>query len=404
MKNILYQDEPVTERQRRNLFIMDSIRKLQPISKADIAQAVQMNLATVSNYVNSYIKKDLVRERGHDISEGGRRPALIHLNSETGYVIGLGLNMYSIVAVLVNITVEVVHEVKKDRKSLENNEETITEMTEAVDELLKTSNIEKKNILGIGLGLPGVVDEKDRTIRWPTLLGQKDLKVLTSIPKIFEDKFSLPTIAENDATSAVFCEKWLGAYADVRQMLYMYSEVGCGIIINGEIYHGATGCAGEFGIAKFEESNPEIGEALGLGRGDMEIGILDQLKSIPPMQRTGAIQDLFLTKKDPITIHDIFKAANKGDLQAIQIVKNASETFGKKIAFLANLLNPEVIVIGGGLEGGKSLLIETVKSIVDEWAMNEVSHGLHIVYSKYQDKAVALGAACNVVRRFFMHV
>lgn len=72
------------------------------------------------------------------------------------------------------------------------------------------------------------------------------------------------------------------------------------------------------------------------------------------------------TKKDPITIHDIFKAVNKGDHQAIQIVKNASETFGKKIVFLANLLNPEVIVIGGGLEGGKSLLIETVKSTVDE--------------------------------------
>lgn len=119
-----------------------------------------MNLATVSNYVNSYIKKDLVRERGHDISEGGRRPALIHLNSESGYVIGLGLNMYSIVAVLVNITVELVHEVKKDRKSLDNNEETITEMTDAVDELLKTTKIEKEHIIGIGLGLPGVVDKK----------------------------------------------------------------------------------------------------------------------------------------------------------------------------------------------------------------------------------------------------
>ena len=190
---------------------------------------------TVSNYVNHYIKKGLVIEGELDESTGGRKPILVELNSKAGYIVGVGLNMLSIVGVLVDLEINVITELKQERPP-ENSEAVIERMVEMAAEIIEKAEIDKTKIVGVGVGVPGIIDERGRTIRWPQSLGEKDLSVCLSIKDTFEKRLNIPTFVENDANAAVLGEKWLGLDRDVRHMLYMLSGVGCGILVNSPTF------------------------------------------------------------------------------------------------------------------------------------------------------------------------
>lgn len=404
MKNIVYKDKILTDRERKNLAILETIRKEGPITKTEISKNVGLNIVTITNYVNHYIEKKMVFEKGYDVSEGGRRPMLIELNPNSGYIIGLGLNMEDIVGVMTNLSVEIIKEVRRDKPSLENSEECLYVMMDIIDELIKDTDVSRDKILGIGIGLPGIIDERERTIRWPGKLGTEDIMVTVSVEDMFRKKFDIPTTVENDATSAVFGEKWLGFQSDVKNMLYMFSGVGCGIIINGQIFHGSSGCAGELGIANLsEESMDELQEeAYGLGRWNMDIGILDQAKRVAKDNVSWSLSEKAKKDINSLTLNDIFQSAKNGDELSQSLVENGGINLGRKIAFLANLLNPEIVVIGGGLEAAGSLLMDAIKTTVKKWTIDEVNRVLRIVPAQFAEKAVALGVSCVVSQNIFM--
>src|SRR3989338_984494 len=204
MKKIVYKDRSVWDRKKKNLAILETIRREGPITKTEVSKLIGLNIVTVTNYVNHYIEQKLVDQKGFDVSEGGRRPMLGELNPDSGFIIGLGLNMDSIVGVMANLTVDIVCDVKKDRPSFQNNEQCLQIMLDMVEELIQKSGIGKEKIHGIGIGLPGVIDERERTIRWPGKLGTQDVMVTVSVEDMFRKRFGIHCFVENDATSAVF--------------------------------------------------------------------------------------------------------------------------------------------------------------------------------------------------------
>ncbi len=274
IKQILLKDRILTDKERKNLAILEVIRKNGPISRTDISKITELNIVTVSNYVNHYIKKGLVIEGELDESTGGRKPVLVELNAKAGYIVGVGLNMLSIVGVLVDLEINVIAELKRERPP-ENSEAVIERMVDMAAEIIEKAEIDKTKIVGVGVGVPGIIDERGRTIRWPQSLGEKDLSVCLSIKDTFEKRLNIPTFVENDANAAVLGEKWLGLDRDVRHMLYMFSGVGCGILVNGEIYRGATGAAGELGINSIKTTKEYAQQiATQLGRWEMDIGMV----------------------------------------------------------------------------------------------------------------------------------
>ncbi|MBN1493133.1 MAG: winged helix-turn-helix transcriptional regulator, partial [Candidatus Omnitrophica bacterium] len=126
LKNLL-RDRILTDKERKNLSILEVIRKHGPISRTDISKVTEFNIVTVSNYINNYIKKGLVIEGDLDESTGGRKPVLVELNSKAAYVIGLGLNMFSMVGIMVDLGTNVVYEIKRE-KFPENSEQMINEL------------------------------------------------------------------------------------------------------------------------------------------------------------------------------------------------------------------------------------------------------------------------------------
>ncbi len=401
IKQILLKDRILTDKERKNLSILEVIRKNGPISRTDISKITELNIVTVSNYVNHYIKKGLVIEGELDESTGGRKPVLVELNSKAGYIVGVGLNMMSIVSVLVDLEINVVAELKRERPA-ENSENVIETMVEMAAEIIQKAEIDKEKIVGVGVGVPGIIDERGRTIRWPQSLGQKDLSVCLSIKDTFEKRLNIPTFVENDANAAVLGEKWLGLDRDVRHMIYMFSGVGCGVLINGEIYRGSTGAAGELGI-RSPKANPEYTQSIAtqLGRWEMDIGMVPfVIKAIEKGEKS-ILSDYVSGNLSRLTFKEIVRGVKEKDALALKAVDHAGHDLGKKIAFLVNFLNPEIVVIGGGIEDCGAPLLDAVKASIKEWSVEEASAQVKIIPSAFGENAVALGAVGIVVREVF---
>jgi len=401
IKQILLKDRILTDKERKNLAILEVIRKNGPISRTDISKITELNIVTVSNYVNHYIKKGLVVEGELDESTGGRKPVLVELNPRAGYIVGVGLNMLSVVGVLVDLEINVIAEIKRERTP-ENNESVIQNMVDMAQEIIEKAEIDKSRIVGVGVGVPGIIDERGRTIRWPQGLGDKDINVCLSIKDTFEKRLEIPTFVENDANAAVLGEKWLGLDRDVRHMLYMFSGVGAGVLINGEIYRGATGAAGELGISS-GRSTKDYANAIApqLGRWEMDIGMVSQAKACLEKGEKSLLRDYVNGNLNQLTFKEIVRGVKEKDAMALRIVDEAGGELGKKIAFLVNLLNPEIVVIGGGIEDCGAPLLDAVKNTVKEWSVEEASSHVKIIPSAFGENAVALGVVGIVAREVF---
>jgi len=397
----MLKDRTLTDKERKNLAILEVVRKNGPISRTDISKLTELNIVTVSNYVSHYIKKGLVIEGELDESTGGRKPVLVELNPKAGYIVGVGLNMMSMVAVLVDLEINVISEIKRERAP-ENSEKVILQMVDLAAEIIEKAEIDKTKIVGVGVGIPGIIDERGRTIRWPQSLGDKDISVCSSIKDTFEKKLNIPTIVENDANAAVLGEKWLGLDRDVRNMVYMFSGVGCGILINEEIYRGANGAAGELGIMSPRATKDYAFKIESqLGRWEMEIGTVRHARERIEKGEVSALKDFVKGDLNKLTFKEIVRGVKEKDALTLKVVEQAGQDLGKKIAFIVNLLNPEVVVIGGGVEDCGAPLLDSIKNTVKEWSVEEAATQVKIIPSAFGENAVALGVVGIVAREVF---
>jgi len=326
---------------------------------------------------------------------------LVELNPKAGYIVGVGLNMLNMVGVLVDLEINVITEVKQERIP-ENSEMVINKMVDMAAEIIEKSGIEKDKLVGVGVGIPGIIDERGRTIRWPQSLGEKDISVCLSIKDSFEKRLNIPTFVENDANAAVLGEKWLGLDRDVRHMMYMFSGVGVGIIINGEIYRGVSGAAGELGISSFKADKKEILDmTYGLGRWEMDLGMTREAQEKVAAGRGSMMKDLAGGNPKNIGFRHLVQAVKEKDPLAIEIVEQGGYALGKKIAFMVNFLNPEIVVIGGGIEDCGATLLDGIKNAVKEWSVEEAATHVKIIPSAFGENAVALGVVGLVAREVF---
>ncbi len=254
MKGFFEKEERLTEKERRNLGILDSIRKGDAISRADISKATDLNIVTVSNYVSKYVKNKIVFETGLDISSGGRRPELLKLNTESCYSIGIDLgsphitNDACVSAILLDITGSVIAK-KKIKKEKESFDDLIQKVLTVTQELVSSSGIAPSNIKGIGVGIWGVLDRYRGMVRYA--VEEETIVSYATLLDQLETTFNIPIVIEHDATLAAFGEKWSGekAISEAENLIFMCSDSSCGMVIKGELYYGASKSAGELNLS-----------------------------------------------------------------------------------------------------------------------------------------------------------
>jgi predicted NBD/HSP70 family sugar kinase len=383
----------LSERERKSLAILDLIRKKGPISRTDIARSINTNIVTVSNYIDNYIQKGLVSESGLDISSGGRKPRLVKLNSRAGFAIGVSLNAHDGIerettVIICDLSGKEIAKVKSVTPKT-SKEKFAAKLSVIINKAIDEAKIEKERLLGIGLGIGGE---------------RRGENIHLVIKEELERIFNLPVFTGAEVTFAAFGEKMLGAGENFENMLYMYSDIGCGIIIKGNIYCGAGGSAGELGLRRAKEE-----EFFCSSRGPCylrvereDFGISSQAKRVISEGVTSKIQKLALGNLENITLDLVIEAAREGDELAEELIENTAVGLGIRIAYLVNLFNPEVVVIGGGIEAAGSLILEAVRKTVKKWAFENLAEETKIELARLGKDTIARGAASIVMREAFI--
>ncbi len=393
------------ERARRNVAILEALRKGGPLTKAEISNLVGLNVVTVTNYVNHFLENDFIVEKELDISQGGRRPVLLDLNPDASYVVGIGVNLHNLVGVVTNIDGQILSQVKKtpEKMDIRNIVPTIKEI---IKEVIGDFKGDRGKIKGIGIGIGGIVDRQSGAIKWPEKISDDKyeyISIYVPLKDYIEREFNLPVLVENDATVSAFGEYWFYMDSFIDNLVYMFSGVGCGMILGGDLYRGSTGGAGELTLYNPEEAVPENGDMCFLTRTDSDLGIISELRKRLGQKREDMSVLMEMTQGDisKLNFDMIVEAVKRLDPLTRSVVREKAKCLGLKAAFLINLLNPQVLVIGGGIERLGSDLIDVVKETIDHWAFHEMASSVRILPSRLGEDAVALGAASLVMRNVF---
>jgi len=243
--------------------------------------------------------------------------------------------------------------------------------------LLK-EGINKENILGIGIGMPGPVNHKTGIIHFtPNMSGW----VNVPLRNILEKKFKVRVIVENDTNCAALAES---IYHQCNNLICITigTGLGGGVIINGEIYHGC-GVAGELGhmVIKFDGPKCNCGNK----------GCLEEFVSGRGIERIS--KKIFNKKIDPKTLQGM---AERGNRRAIEVYKELGKLLGVGLANLANIFNPEMVVIGGSISKAKKLFLKEAVKEMKKRAFTVSIHNLKVVISELGDNAGLIGAAALV--------
>jgi glucokinase len=260
----------------------------------------------------------------------------------------------------------------------------------SIGQKLNELNKTKKSLIGIGIGAPGPVNLNDGSVEVAVNLGWSQFP----LQNILERETSLPVVVENDANVAAIGEMWKGAGTGAKNLICVTlgTGVGGGIIVNGEIVHGVNGAGGEIGHIT---SVPLDGSFCNCGKS----GCLETVASATGIVRL-ALEELSSSKKisklrdlQIITSKHVFDAANKGDMIAKQVIEKVTFHLGLALANLANGLNPEKIVIGGGVSKAGDTLLTPLKKEFTSFSFPRVAQGAEIVIASLGNNAGVIGGA-----------
>lgn len=405
-RRALFEDDRLTERGQKSLTLLELIRRAGPMTRTELSQGTGFNIVTVSNYVSDFIKGGLVVERGFDVSTGGRKPVLIELNAKAGFALGIDvgpMDFPNIVmrAVITDLRGTVVHQHTQPRL-VATMDEVLGQVGELIREALKASSVDPAQIQGIGIGVGGILDERAGTIRDTSHRGTRTSYLI--LQGRWEQEFHAPIFLGNDATFAGYGEYRLGLSRPVNNVVYCYSDVGASLILNGHVYWGSCGAAGEVGLYV-----PTDDDYLNWVKGPgflvsnvWDLGLATQARKLIEEGQATSISQLVNGKLDAVTMEVIIQAAHAGDQLAKEVIEHSALQLGIRIASIVNLLNPEVVIIGGGIEKAGGYLLEPVWRAVKRYAYEEPASLVDVVPAKLGDNAVALGAACWVIREVFI--
>lgn len=260
-----------------------------------------------------------------------------------------------------------------------NKNDLIRAIFAQIHTLLKDSKISLTRLLGIGIGLPGAVDPfKGLVIFLPNVPGWHNV----FLRKIFEKEFRLPTILENDVNMITLGEWKFGAGKGKNDLVGMTLGTGVGgaLILDGKLYRGQGFVAGEIGHMPINEKGP-ICNCGGYGCFERYVG---------NGQLLAKIAGIFGDKN--LTIPDVYAFALKGDKKALKFFEETAIHIGNGLVGVVNLLNPPLIVIGGGVSQNYRFLFPTINRVIQERAMKVQAKMVKIVHAKLGDDAGVLGA------------
>jgi glucokinase-like ROK family protein len=361
------------------------------ISRAELAQRMDLSRAAMTAIVNDLLESDVIRETEARAGQSGRPPIILEVNSVRGRVIGIDMGASHLSIILTDFGAQVIDEIEVPFRVADGPETCINQVNTLMEELLKKNQSAMKNISAIGIGVPGPIASDAGTVYAPPIMpGWDGYPIQASL----EEKWGLPISLNNDAELGALGEWAYGVGRGENHLAYIKvgSGIGSGLLLNGQIYRGATGSAGEIGHLTIEENGPlcDCGNS----------GCLEALAGGKAIARQGqeAIQKgqrTILSSMGPVeslTARDVASAARRGDLVSQKIIANAGRYLGIAIAGLVNLFNPRTIVVGGGVAQIGDLLLQPIRDTVSQRSLRASARTVKINTAVLRRRSSGMGA------------
>jgi N-acetylglucosamine repressor len=375
-------------RELNERIVLNLIRQQGPISRAELARRSNLSRSTVSSIINTLITTNLVHETGMGDSQGGRRPIMLVFNYQSSYVIGVELAATTLTVLLTDLAATVQRQAQRAMDVAAGPEVCIPQVVELIEAVVREAGVPVEKLLGVGIGVPGpLAYATGRPVAPPVMPGWHDVPLRRRLERALQ----LPIFVENDANLGALAEHRWGAAQGWRNMAYVYlgsTGIGAGLILDGRLYRGDIGSAGEIGHLMVDEDGPlcHCGSC----------GCLEAVAGTPALLAQARTLELPADH-----IRAIVALACQGEPRAATIIREAGEHLGIAISSLLNMINPGCVVLGGDLTAAGTLLLEPLQAMLRRCGLAAAVEHVEIGLGTLGDDVVAIGAVSLVVQHIF---
>lgn len=357
---------------------------------ADLTKELKISVPTITKLVQELVDEDIVIDLGKVETPGGRRPNVYGLAHTTIYFAGVNVGRDRMDYVITDLHNNVIYERTDENFELTDRTNCLQTICNNIENFLVNCEIERQKIIGLGLCIVGRVNTyQGRSYKYFTSIEE-------SLKEIVESRIGINVIVENDTRARCFAEYTQSKARDEHNVLYLHLGLGVaiGIVIDGKLYYGKNGFAGEFGHIPFF-NNEKICFCGKKGCLETEVSGLAIEQKMGELVRSGAntILRSRYENSEQIHIDDIIKAALDDDNLSIELLEEAGEKVGKAVAFLINIFNPETVIIGGNLAAAGDYILLPIKASTNKYSLSLVYKDTKFRLSKLSSNAPALGVA-----------
>jgi len=357
---------------------------------AELTKELHISVPTITKLVQELVDEGIVNDLGKVETPGGRRPNVFGLTNSTIYFAGINVGRDSMTYVITDLQNNIIKEVKDDTFVLSDRTQCLEKICSNIEEFIDTCGIDRSKILGVGVCIVGRVNPvQGRSYKYFTSNEE-------SLREIIENRIGIRVLLENDTRARCYAEYTCGKSKEDSNVIYLHMGrgVAIGIVIDGKLYYGKNGFAGEFGHIPFFD-NEKICSCGKKGCLETEVSGIALEEKICDLIRSG-VNTILRNKYDnnePIHINDIIAAARNDDNLSIELIEEAGEKVGKAVAFLINTFNPQTVIVGGNLAAAGDYIMLPLKSATNKYSLNLVYKDTKFRLSKMTDNANAWGVA-----------
>ncbi|MEI7883894.1 MAG: ROK family protein [Clostridia bacterium] len=381
------------------LNVLGLIRRSRVISRAAIAKESRLTATTVAEITKTLLEQELILEDGASESTGGRPSVNLVINPNARYAVGCDFESDNVTTTILNFLGEQVALMRK-RYELSEAQDILEAIASSINEIIASCDIPKEKILGVGISIPGLVDLVEGNIYFLTHYSMENIELRTFI----EERTGLETWVVNDANSAALAECATGFGKEYDNFVSVISRqgVGAGIIINGKLFQGALGVAGEIGHLTVELNGPRCNCG---NYGCLEVmagtKAIEKRTRVRLKQNGGSSYFKENEDYDKVTLPEIIKAAEQGDSLVLEVLQHVGNYLGMGIATVINFFNPQAIVLAGDVESYFPYIEDAVQKAIEARAMKVPGKFCKLLLSRFGDDITAIGAGELVLTGYF---
>ena len=400
VKKITQIENPEIQGNVNKIKVLQLIRNENEITRAEIIRLSGLSAPTVTRIVESLVQLNLIQTDGLGSSIGGRPPQLIHFNSKGNYVIGIDLGATFIRSALSNLDGEFIFEIHVPTNLKKGFDSVMEQVGGVIEKLCERARQKSLPLWGIGIAVCGMVNKNTGIVEYSPVLGWKNVNIQEALSKYTKLKIAFGNVTHLIALG----ELLYGVGKDYKNFICLNVGygIGSGIIIDGKLFSGVDGIAGEVGhivvdkhsLRKGLEGVPGTLEALASG-----YGIADVARELAKSDSESVLYSL---DYEDIDARMVFDAAKNGDLLANIILDLVAGYLSIGIDTLIKLFNTECIVLSGGLVKNGDILIDKILKELPKYSMSAISRIVPIVPAGFGENAALMGSFSLILERILL--